>query len=124
MPPHPLNASLCHVIEAGLKNIQRLNKAGRHDDVAIEVRHLLEVEDILNRYCLYHGSSRYDDAAFERYWRVSRLAYKAKVDEASLVEMMNAWAFLAPDYHAFKDEEAEPFWEEWRKRHRDRAAEA
>ena len=119
MPPHPFNASLCHVIEAGLKNIQRLNKEGRHDDVAVEVEHLLEVQDILTRYCLYYRTEHYDEAAFERYWRVSRLAYKAKVDEASLEGMMNAWAILAPDYLAFEDEESAPFWDEWRKRHRD-----
>lgn len=124
MPPHPFNASLCHVIEAGLKNIQQLNTEGRADAVAIEVEHLLEVQDILNRYCLYYGSPRYDDAVFERYWRVSRLAYKAKVDEASLEGMMNAWAFLAPDYHVFDEQEGEPFWDAWRKRDRGPTQEA
>ena len=121
MPPHPFNASLCHVIGAGLKNIQRLNKEGRAGDVAIEVDHLLEVAGILNRYCLYYGTPRYDHTAFERYWRVSRLAYKAKVDDASLEGMMGAWSFLAPDYQAFELEEGDPFWAEWRKRHPDLA---
>jgi hypothetical protein len=116
MPPHPFNASLCHVIEAGLKNIRRLNKEGRAADVAIEVEHLIEVESILNRYCLYYGTPRYDDAAFDRYWRENRLAYKAKIDAASLENMMHAWDFLAPDHEAFDEAEGEPFWVEWRKR--------
>lgn len=118
MPPHPFNASLCHVIEAGLKNIQRLNKEGKGDVVAIEAEHLLEVQNILVSYCLYCGSPRYDDAAFERYWHDSRLTYKSKADEASLESMMIAWAFLAPDYQLFAREEDEPFWEDWRQRRR------
>jgi hypothetical protein len=117
MPAHPFDASLSHVIAAGLKNIQRLNNEGKAAAVAIEVEHLIEVGGILDRCLLYYGTPRYHEADFERYWKVNRLVYKAKIDEASLEVMMTAWAFLAPDHDTFEREESEPFWDEWRKRH-------
>lgn len=116
MPPHPFNASLCHVIEAGLKNIQRLQMAGKHEDVTVEVKHLLLVEAILSSYCLYNGTPRYDKTLFEQYWLVSRRDYMSTIDLESLVDMMIAWEFLAPDRQAFINEEAEPFWVKWRER--------
>ena len=116
MPVHPFEACLNHVIGAGLKNIQRLNDEGRSQDVRVEVEHLIEVQHILNQAILYGGTERYDEAEFERYFHVNRLAYKAKAN-AVTEDMMHAWDFLAPDKEAFEQQESGPWWEEWRKTH-------
>jgi hypothetical protein len=119
MPPHPFDASLCHVINAGLKNIKRLNAECKPQAVEIEVEHLLEVENILNWFCLYDADSQYSkmvDDAFQKYWKENRLIYKAKIEADSLHEMMNAWGFLAPDYQTFRQEEGDPYWDDWRTR--------
>lgn len=95
MPPHPTDACYCHVIHAGVRNIQRLVAAGNLAGVAVEVEHLGFVADLLDSYLLYHGTPNFNESLHTQYWSEVRQAYKRRADPQSLEDMESPWYFLA-----------------------------
>jgi hypothetical protein len=83
-------------VEAGLRNIERLSRAGEIQQVTIEADHLAFVARLLGRFLLYsvHGSG-FDEAEHRVYWERVRPAYIAQADPPSLEEMTIPWEFLA-----------------------------
>jgi len=96
MPPHPTDACYCHVVGAGIRNIQRLAASCDLAAVAVEAEHLAFVSGLLDSYLLYriHGSG-FDESLHGRYWHEVRPAYAARAGRESLAEMDTPWYFLA-----------------------------
>ena len=95
MPPHPTDACYCHVVAAGVRNIQRLAAAGDLEGLSIEVAHTRFVVELLDSFLLYHGTPRFDESMHRRYWDEVRGTYQAQASSASLAEMEIPWDFLA-----------------------------
>ncbi len=96
MPSHPTDACYCHIVDAGVRNIQRLAAAGDMAAVVVEAEHLAFVAGLLDSYLLHctHGRG-FDESLHGQYWREVRQAYKARACQVSLAEMDTPWYFLA-----------------------------
>lgn len=95
MPPHPVDVCYCHIIGAGVRNIQRLAAASDPAGVAVEADHLAFVSDLLDAYLLYQGTPQFDESLHTRYWQKVRPAYASQLGHESLAEMESPWYFLA-----------------------------
>ncbi|HEY1066741.1 MAG TPA: hypothetical protein VGE52_11550, partial [Pirellulales bacterium] len=78
MPPHPVEACYCHVIEAGVQNIQRLAAVGDMAGVAVEADHVAYVARLLDDYLLYRGTRNFDEARHRAYWCEARITYQSQ----------------------------------------------
>jgi len=96
MPPHKLDESYAHIVQAGARNVCRLIGAGDLRQAQVEAEHLQFVADLLDGYLLHGrwGDARYDEAAHAVYWHRVRPAYIAQADSASLKELESAWDCL------------------------------
>ncbi len=96
MPPHPIDSCYCDIIEAGVRNIQRLTIASDFSGIASEADHLAFVSTLLGQMLLYcvHGSG-FDESLHSRYWNEVRLLYMLQASPDSIKEMDTAWYFLA-----------------------------
>ncbi len=81
MPPHPTDACYCHIVVAGVRNIQRLTAVGDLAHVEVEAEHLAFVSRLLDNYLLYctHGSG-FDESLHATYWHEIRPAYASRAD--------------------------------------------
>jgi len=96
MPTHPTEACYCHVIEAGLANIERHYRRGATDELANELEHIRAVTEILTAVLLYPPSDpRHDESIHDRYWDWIRPRFIARANSDSVRQHIDAWEFLA-----------------------------
>lgn len=94
MPPHPLNASLNHVVSQGVENAQKAisNKDLRF--AQIELDHVKVVTSLLEQYLLHGAKTGNFTERLNEYW----LIYKPKYVERAYSEYVNnmyvPWQFL------------------------------
>jgi hypothetical protein len=103
MPPHPLNASLNHVISQGVENAQDAISTNSLEYAEIELEHVKLVSSLLEQYLL-HGFKEGDfTERLNDYW----LSYKSKYIERAFPKYVNdmyvPWKFLdsAIDAHNY-----------------------
>ena len=96
MPPHPLNACCCHLIEQGLRNIVRLAQEGDSSHILVEVQHIGPVATLLTEYELRKNVDQLV-GDLHRYWTDIRPRYLSRADEQSIRDFDTAWYFLGFD---------------------------
>ena len=97
MPVHPIEACYCHLIEAGLENLDRLNKADSDSDLAQnELWHLHTVNRTLTDFLLYHPhDARWTGSEHDNYWDQTRPKYMLAANPMLIDNYYIAWEFLA-----------------------------
>ena len=97
MPPHPTEACYCHVVSAGLENIDRLIAEGAASIyLQNELRHIRSVNRTLTDFLLYHPhDARWTGVEHDNYWDQIRPAYVENADADSVENMFVAWECLA-----------------------------
>ena len=97
MPPHPIDASYCHLVESGLENLERMEQDSASIDlIRNELWHLRSVNRILTDYLLYHPhDARWTDTEHGDYWDNVRAKYMLASDPVSIDNFYTAWECLA-----------------------------
>jgi len=103
MPPHPLNASLNHVISQGVENAQDAISTNNLEYADIELEHVKLVSNLLEQYLLHGFKEGNFTERLNDYW----LSYKPKYIERAFSKYVNdmyvPWKFLdsAIDAHNY-----------------------
>ncbi|MCG9736485.1 hypothetical protein L1D51_21260 [Pseudoalteromonas shioyasakiensis] len=94
MPPHPLNASLNHVISQGVENAQDAISKENLKNAEIELAHVKLVSSLLEQYLLHGDIAGSFTERLNDYW----LTYKPKYIENAFSVYVNnmyvPWQFL------------------------------